>query len=162
MARQRHLFVAVLLAAAALLVVLVTTGVWLHQSYRPDGLQAVRIIHRLASQALIGVFLTALIVAFLRRRERTLSSMALVSVVVASFTGFLLPWDQLALWAVTVSEDLGGFRSLYDDRLRFAIIGGVEVAPATLLCWLAVHVGVAAAAIACTVAGLARLRTTPR
>ena len=162
MARQRHLLVAVLLAAAALLIVLVITGVWLHQSYRPDDDQPVRIIHRLASQALIGVFLTAVIVAFLRRRERALSSVALVSVVVASFTGFLLPWDQLALWAVTVSEDLDGFRPLYDDRVRFVIIGGAEVAPATVLWWLAVHVGVAVAAIACTVARLAHLRTTPR
>src|SRR3989304_5253684 len=34
--------------------------------------------------------------------------MLLVLTLVLSFTGYLLPWDQLALWAVTVGHGIGG------------------------------------------------------
>ena len=32
----------------------------------------------------------------------------LVLTLVLSFTGYLLPWDQLALWAITVGHGIGG------------------------------------------------------
>jgi quinol-cytochrome oxidoreductase complex cytochrome b subunit len=51
-----------------------------------------------------------------------------VATLLASFTGFLLPWDQLALWAVTVGSDLQGYTALFDPVVRFGLIGGVVVA----------------------------------
>ena len=40
----------------------------------------------------------------LGRRRRP----ALVTTFLLSFTGYLLPWDQLALWAITVGTNIGG------------------------------------------------------
>ena len=40
-----------------------------------------------------------------------------------SFTGYLLPWDQLALRAVTVGTDLRGYRWLVGDEVRFVLAG---------------------------------------
>src|SRR3954470_13508465 len=38
-----------------------------------------------------------------------------------SFTGYLLPWDQLAIWAVTVGTNMAGATPLVGDTLKFAI-----------------------------------------
>ena len=62
-----------------------------------------------------------------------------VLVVLAVLTGYLLPWDQLALWAVTVGENLRGYLPLFGDRVRFVLLGGAEVSPQTLLWWLLAH-----------------------
>jgi len=44
---------------------------------------------------------------------------------VATYTGFLLPWDQLALWAVPVESNITGYRVLFRPIVRFVILDGV-------------------------------------
>ncbi len=64
-----------------------------------------------------------------------------------SFTGYLLPWDQLGFWAVTVGTNMasatpfvgyeGPFSELLgikvDNDIRFAILGGTRVGPNALI-----------------------------
>ncbi len=57
-----------------------------------------------------------------------------------SFTGYLLPWDQLSIWAVTVGTNLAGYSPLIASQVRFLLLGGLEVGPATLLRWYVLHV----------------------
>ena len=57
-----------------------------------------------------------------------------------SFTGYLLPWDQLAIWAVTVGTNLAGYSPLIADQAKFILLGSVEVGPETLLRWYVLHV----------------------
>ena len=57
-----------------------------------------------------------------------------------SFTGYLLPWDQLALWAVTVGTNMMGYTPVFGDQVRFALLGGVEIGTDTLLRWYVLHV----------------------
>ena len=57
-----------------------------------------------------------------------------------SFTGYLLPWDQLALWAVTVGTTMGSYAPVFGDQVSFALIGGVQITPDTLLRWYVLHV----------------------
>jgi quinol-cytochrome oxidoreductase complex cytochrome b subunit len=57
-----------------------------------------------------------------------------------SFTGYLLPWDQLSIWAVTVGTNLAGYSPLIANQVRFVLLGGVEVGPNTLLRWYVLHV----------------------
>jgi quinol-cytochrome oxidoreductase complex cytochrome b subunit len=38
--------------------------------------------------------------------------------VVGSFTGYLLPWDQLGLWAVSVGDNMVGYLPLFDGVRR--------------------------------------------
>jgi quinol-cytochrome oxidoreductase complex cytochrome b subunit len=57
-----------------------------------------------------------------------------------SFTGYLLPWDQLSVWAVTVGTNLAGYSPLIAKQARFILIAGLEVGPSTLLRWYVFHV----------------------
>jgi quinol-cytochrome oxidoreductase complex cytochrome b subunit len=57
-----------------------------------------------------------------------------------SFTGYLLPWDQLALWAVTVGTNMAGFVPVFGAQVKFALLGGAEVTANTLLRWYVLHV----------------------
>ena len=57
-----------------------------------------------------------------------------------SFTGYLLPWDQLALWAVTVGTNMAGFTPLFGNQVKFALLGGIEVTGNTLLRFYVLHV----------------------
>ena len=44
-----------------------------------------------------------------------------------SFTGYLLPWDQLALWAVTVGTNMMGYTPVLGTQVRFVLLGGKEI-----------------------------------
>jgi quinol-cytochrome oxidoreductase complex cytochrome b subunit len=57
-----------------------------------------------------------------------------------SFSGYLLPWDQLALWAVTVGSNMAGFSPVIGEQIKFALLAGVEVTGATLLRFYVLHV----------------------
>jgi quinol-cytochrome oxidoreductase complex cytochrome b subunit len=57
-----------------------------------------------------------------------------------SFSGYLLPWDQLALWAVTVGTNMAGYVPVVGNQVKFALLAGVEVSAATLLRFYVLHV----------------------
>jgi quinol-cytochrome oxidoreductase complex cytochrome b subunit len=57
-----------------------------------------------------------------------------------AFTGYLLPWDQLAIWAVQVGTSMAGFTPVFGQQIQFALLGGVEIGPETLLRWYVLHV----------------------
>src|SRR6266542_3281900 len=57
-----------------------------------------------------------------------------------SFTGYLLPWDQLAIWAVAVGTSMMGYTPVIGNQVRFVLLGSVEIGPATLIRWYVLHV----------------------
>lgn len=57
-----------------------------------------------------------------------------------SFTGYLLPWDQLAIWAVTVGTNMAGATPFIGDTVKFAVVGGFEIGDNTLIRWYVLHV----------------------
>jgi quinol-cytochrome oxidoreductase complex cytochrome b subunit len=57
-----------------------------------------------------------------------------------SFTGYLLPWDQLAIWAVTVGTNMAGATPGVGEALKFAVVGGYEIGDNTLIRWYVLHV----------------------
>src|SRR6187200_2358636 len=83
----------------------------------------------------------------------------LVLTLLLSFTGYLLPWDQLAVWAVTVGTNMaratpflghegpgaallsfGGLNFIHaGDDVRFALLSGRFVGDATLLRFYVLH-----------------------
>jgi quinol-cytochrome oxidoreductase complex cytochrome b subunit len=159
-------------AVLAQLCVLAVSGVYLLFNYRPTAsgarfefgagdntaavraAQNVRALHHLDSWLVIGTALALGIVMLVEHRVRTwdtLHSWAIVGVcLVASFTGALLPWDQLALTSVTVGTNLSGYRPLFEhsERFRFVLVSGSEIGVATIRRWLVLHtlIGVVAAA----------------
>jgi len=66
----------------------------------------------------------------------------LVLTLLLSFTGYLLPWDQLAYWAVTVGTSMADFVPFFGDTAREMLLGGNEVGSATLLRFYVLHVAV--------------------
>jgi quinol-cytochrome oxidoreductase complex cytochrome b subunit len=57
-----------------------------------------------------------------------------------SFTGYLLPWDQLSYWAITVGTNIAGYVPLMGDGVRKMLLGGGDVGSATLLRFYVLHV----------------------
>ena len=66
----------------------------------------------------------------------------LVLTLLLSFTGYLLPWDQLAFWAVTVGTSMASYVPLVGDATREILLGGPSVGSATLVRFYVLHVAV--------------------
>jgi quinol-cytochrome oxidoreductase complex cytochrome b subunit len=66
----------------------------------------------------------------------------LTTVLAANFTGYLLPWDQLAFWAVTVSTGMLAYVPLVGGGLQAWLREGSEVGPATLQVFYSLHTAV--------------------
>jgi quinol-cytochrome oxidoreductase complex cytochrome b subunit len=58
----------------------------------------------------------------------------------ASFTGYLLPWDQLAYWAITVGTNIAGYVPLLGETTRQMLLGGGEVGQDALIRFYTLHV----------------------
>jgi quinol-cytochrome oxidoreductase complex cytochrome b subunit len=57
-----------------------------------------------------------------------------------SFTGYLLPWDQLAFWAVTVGTNIASAVPYVGASVRELLIGGREIGQATLIRFYVMHI----------------------
>ncbi len=57
-----------------------------------------------------------------------------------SFTGYLLPWDQLAFWAITVGTTMIGSAPVLGDESKFLLLGDFEVGPNALIRFYTLHV----------------------
>jgi quinol-cytochrome oxidoreductase complex cytochrome b subunit len=60
----------------------------------------------------------------------------------ANFTGYLLPYDQLAYWAVTVFTGMLAYVPAIGEWLQTALLGGTDLGPATLKIFFAFHTAV--------------------
>ena len=57
-----------------------------------------------------------------------------------SFTGYLLPWDQIAFWAITVGTNMATYAPLIPSQSSFILLGGIEVGQGTLIRFYVFHV----------------------
>ncbi len=57
-----------------------------------------------------------------------------------SFTGYLLPWDQLAFWAVTVGTNIASAVPWVGPQIRELLLGGRNIDQATLIRFYVLHV----------------------
>lgn len=58
----------------------------------------------------------------------------------ASFTGYLLPWDQLAFWAITVGTSVASYEPMMGSTIKAFLLGGSEVGQEALTRFYALHV----------------------
>jgi quinol-cytochrome oxidoreductase complex cytochrome b subunit len=151
--------------ASVLFGILLVTGVYLMFFYTPSvtsaygdmqqlrtGIgfgQLVRNVHRWSAHLMVLVVVAHLVRVFLagaykRPREFNwvLGMGLLIITLVFSFTGYLLPWDQLSYWAVTVGTNLVNYVPLIGDTLSGLLIGGDQIGQATLVRFYALHVAV--------------------
>ncbi len=148
-----------------LLMILVVTGIMLMFIYTPDPQyayqdmlslqseiwfgQLIRNLHHWSGNAMVVVvFLHMLRVFFTGAADRPREFNWLLGValflltVLANFTGYLLPWDQLAYWAVTVGVNLMQYVPIVGEDLAHFILGGPEVSGATLRNFYGLHLAV--------------------
>ncbi|MBK8138935.1 MAG: cytochrome b N-terminal domain-containing protein [Chloroflexi bacterium] len=148
-----------------LVALLAATGVMLMFVYTPSPATAYQDMLRLQTEVWFGQLIRNLhhwsgnllvIVAFLhllrvfftggfrapREFNWILGVGLLLLVVGANFTGYLLPWDQLAYWAVTVGSSLLSYIPLIGEALRNFLLGGPEVGAATLTNFYGLHVAI--------------------
>jgi quinol-cytochrome oxidoreductase complex cytochrome b subunit len=57
-----------------------------------------------------------------------------------SFTGYLLPWDQLAFWAITVGTNIASYAPYVGSGLKYLMLGGNVVGQEALIRFYALHV----------------------
>ena len=58
----------------------------------------------------------------------------------ASFTGYLLPWDQLAYWAITVGTNIASYAPVAGSTVREMLLGGNEVGQNALIRFYTLHI----------------------
>jgi quinol-cytochrome oxidoreductase complex cytochrome b subunit len=66
----------------------------------------------------------------------------LILTLAASFTGYLLPWDQLSYWAITVGTNMAGYAPGVGPVMRELLLGGAEVGQSALIRFYTLHVAV--------------------
>ncbi len=60
----------------------------------------------------------------------------------SSFTGYLLPWDQLAFWAITVGASIAGYAPIVGKDIQFILLGDTNVGQEALLRFYVLHIAV--------------------
>ena len=64
----------------------------------------------------------------------------LVLTLLLSFTGYLLPWDQLSYWAITVASEMAGYAPFVGEQVKLFLLGAREVGQDSLLRFYAFHI----------------------
>jgi quinol-cytochrome oxidoreductase complex cytochrome b subunit len=153
-----------------LFLILALTGVLLMFYYHPSADQAywdmkdlehqvafglfLRNLHRWAAHLMVATVMLHMYRVFMtgsykppRQFNWSVGVVLLVMTFLLSFTGYLLPWDQLGYWAITVGTSMAGATpfvgfegpfsahlgvNAYND-IRFFLLGGSTVGPNALL-----------------------------
>jgi len=145
-----------------LLVLLVVTGTLLMFYYHPAIPQAyldmkdlkfvvsngvfLRNLHRVAANFMIIVVFAHLLHVFYRGGYRpphefnwVVGVVLLLLTLFLSYTGYLLPWDQLAFWAITVGTNIISAMPFLGRETRFLLLGGNLVGQNALLRFYVLH-----------------------
>lgn len=156
-------------ASAALLLLLTVSGLPLLLLYIPSVERAyasvkdieyvitfgswIRAVHRLAAHLMVAVVFLHLARVFLtgaykngtgqgQKREWNwvIGIAMLLLTLFFSFTGYLLPWDQLAYWAITVGTNIASSIPLVGPKMRELLLGGRTIDQPTLIRFYVLHV----------------------
>jgi len=150
-------------ASAVLFLILTVTGVMLMFFYVPSTERAygsikdlefavsfgrvLRNQHRWAAEGMVAVVFIHMARVFFTAAYRGSRSfnwlvgvVLLLSTLLLSFTGYLLPWDQLAFWAITVGTGIARQAPVLGELIHFLLLGGHEIGQQTLLRFYVLHV----------------------
>ncbi len=75
-----------------------------------------------------------------REDDQVVGVVLLFLTMMLSFTGYLLPWDQIAYWAITIGSNMAGYAPLLNTPSKLLLLGGLEVGQNTLLRFYVLHV----------------------
>src|SRR6476619_719858 len=146
----------------ASMIVLIATGILLMFYYHPSVPQAYRDMKELQYVVDNGIFLRNLhrwsahlmvitaglhmLRVFYHRAYRpprqfnwVIGVLLLIITLGLSYTGYLLPWDQLAFWGVSVGTNMAKEAPLVGEQVRFLLLGGHVVSETALLRFYVLH-----------------------
>lgn len=165
-----------------LFLILTATGIALMFYYRPSTALAyqdmkdlefavflgkfTRNLHRWSAHAMIVVVVLHMYRVFVtgsykkpRQFNWVIGVFLLLLTLLLSFTGYLLPWDQLAFWAITVGTSIGAYTPWLGPKLRELLLGGTIVGDAALNRFYVLHcIALPAAMAALTMVHFWRIR----
>lgn len=111
--------------------------------------QFTRNMHRWAAHAMVLVVVLHMVRVFYtggykppREFNWVIGVVLLILTLGASFTGYLLPWDQLSYWAITVGTNIAGYAPGVGSEVRETLLGGTEVSQDTLIRFYTLHIAV--------------------
>lgn len=109
--------------------------------------QFVRDLHRLGAEAMVLIVFLHMLRTFYtgsykKPRQFTWFTGVLLLIITGflSFTGYLLPWDQLALWAVTIGASMAEAVPVIGEQANMLMRGGPELGANGLLRFYLMHV----------------------
>jgi cytochrome b6 len=105
-----------------------------------------RNLHRLAAQAMVVAVFWHMFHVFYRGGYKPphefnwiVGVVLLLVTLFLSYTGYLLPWDQLAFWAITVGTNIIGYMPFLGRPIRFLLLGGHIISGNALLRFYVLH-----------------------
>jgi len=114
----------------------------------------VRNVHHFSANFLVGIALLHLLRVYLtggyhgpRRFNWVIGLALLLGVLVANFSGYLLPWDQLSYWAITISTAMLAYVPWIGEWLQLLARGGPEISKITLIGFFTIHTTVVPATL---------------
>lgn len=148
--------------SAATFFILVVTGVFLMFYYHPSVPRAfedmkdlqfvvymgvfLRNLHRWGAHGMVALVLLHMLRVFFAGAYRpprefnwVLGVILLLLTILLSYTGYLLPWDQLAYWGVTVGTNMADSVPVLGKYTKFLLLGGNQVNENALLRFYVLH-----------------------
>lgn len=108
---------------------------------------AIRNMHRLAAEGMVITVLLHMARVIItgayqppRQLNWIVGVLLLLSTLAFSFTGYLLPWDQLSYWAITIGTGMADAVPVIGPTILYLLRGGPEVGAAALLRFYSLHV----------------------
>ena len=146
----------------ALFLILTVTGIFLMFYYHPSVPLAyqdmkdlefvvsngkfLRNLHRWAAHAMVLLVALHMLRVFFARAFRppkefnwVVGVILLTLTLLLSYTGYLLPWDQLAYWGVSVGTNMMKAVPVFGEKIRFLLIGGNIISANALLRFYVLH-----------------------
>ena len=146
----------------ATFLILTVTGILLMLYYHPSVPQAyadmkdlqfvvsagifLRNLHRWSAHAMVFLVFAHMFKVFYRGAYRpprefnwVIGVILLIVTLFLSYTGYLLPWDQLAFWAITVGANIMSAVPVMGRKMRFLMLGGNGVNANALLRFYVLH-----------------------
>lgn len=109
--------------------------------------QMLRDIHRLGAEGMVIFTALHMLRTFLTgsyKKERSFTWLTgvvlLLATLLLSFSGYLLPWDQLAYWAVTIGTSMVEAAPLFGNEVNLLLRGSPDIAANGLLRFYLLHV----------------------
>jgi quinol-cytochrome oxidoreductase complex cytochrome b subunit len=105
-----------------------------------------RNLHRWAAHLMVFAAALHMLRVFYHRAYRpprqfnwVIGVVLLLVTLLLSYTGYLLPWDQLAFWGVSVGTNMAKEAPFIGEQIRFLLLGGHIVSENALLRFYVLH-----------------------